>query len=64
MFMKRPKVQQVVSPPPPPVPTIDQAANQEEYSRKLRRRKGHLANDTGATAGASTASRILLGGAG
>jgi hypothetical protein len=51
----------VQSPPPPPVPTIDQAAQGEEYSRKLRRRRGHAQNKTGATAGASVAARTLLG---
>lgn len=58
---KKPKMQNIVAPPPPPVPTIDQAAMDEEYSRKLRRRRGHTANQTGAQAGASVASRILLG---
>lgn len=56
---KQPKI--TMAPPPPPVPTIDDAANREEFSRKLRRRKGHLANKTGASPGASVASRVLLG---
>jgi hypothetical protein len=60
-MFKKPKITQVVAPPPPPVPTIDQAANSEEYSRKVRRRRGHMANSTGAAAGASVASRALLG---
>jgi len=59
--MSPPKIRPVVAPPPPPVPTIDDAANREEYSRKLRRRRGHGANRSGAEAGASVASRVLLG---
>ena len=46
----------------PPVPSIDKAYMEEEYSRKLRRRRGHSANDTGAASGASTAARVLLSG--
>lgn len=61
-LFKRPRIAQAIAaPPPPPVPTIDDAANREEFSRKLRRRKGHLRNNTGAEAGASTAARALLG---
>ncbi len=61
-LFSKPKIpKQVMAPPPPPVPTIDQAANNEEYSKKLRRRRGHLANSTGASAGASVAARTLLG---
>lgn len=58
---KKPKMNSIVAPPPPPVPTIDDAANAEEYSRKVRRRKGHMANATGAAPGASVAARALLG---
>jgi hypothetical protein len=41
---------------------MDTAANAEEYSRKLRRRRGHGANATGAQPGAKVAARALLGG--
>lgn len=58
---KKPKMTQVVAPPPPPVPTMDDAAMREEFSRKVRRRRGHQRNDTGASAGANVASRVLLG---
>lgn len=62
MNMFKPKPPKVVAaPPPPPVPTIDRAAMDEEYSRKLRRRKGHAKNVTGAQPGASVAARELLG---
>jgi len=55
------RVNQVVAPPPPPVPTIDEAAKRDENYRKMRRRRGHLANLSGAQAGASTVARTLLG---
>lgn len=62
-LFSKPKAPKIVqAPPPPPVPTIDQAANSEEYSRQLRRRKGHLANVTGGgSSPVSTAARQLLG---
>lgn len=55
------RVNQVVAPPPPPVPTIDEAARRDENYRKMRRRRGHLANVSGAAEGASVAARTLLG---
>lgn len=61
LFSKPPKPQIVQSPPPPPVPTLDEAAMRDEQYRKIRRRRGHLANQTGAAAGASVAARTLLG---
>jgi hypothetical protein len=51
----------VQAPAPTPVPTIDSAANDEEYSRKVRRRRGHMANKASAETGASVAARVLLG---
>lgn len=62
-LFNRPKVNQIVqtAPPPPPVPTIDEAAREEELSRKFRRRKGHAANITGSSGVASVAARALLG---
>lgn len=59
--LKKPRMTQVVAPPPPPVPTMDDAAMREEFSRKVRRRVGHRRNDTGAASGANVASRVLLG---
>lgn len=56
---KPPKI--TMAPPPPPVPTIDQAAQDEQYSRNLRRRRGYRANTTGAADITSTAVRQLLG---
>lgn len=61
LFSKPKYPKPVMAPPPPPVPTIDQAANAEEYSRRLRRRRGHARNNTGAAPGASVAARTLLG---
>lgn len=50
------------APLPPPVPTFDTAAMSEEYSRKVRRRRGHAANMTGASASSPlVAARALLG---
>lgn len=62
-LFKRPRIVQAITqaPPPPPVPTFDDAADREEFSRKLRRRRSHQANSTGAQAGASVAARTLLG---
>ena len=63
MNMFTPRRQPIMqAPPPPPVATIDDAAMREEYSRKVRRRKGHGANVYDKTGGgASVASRVLLG---
>jgi len=51
------------TPLPPPVPTLDTAAMSEEYSRKVRRRRGHSANATGAASGSpfGVAARAILG---
>lgn len=61
-----PKPKIVMSPPPPPVPTIDQAAQDEQYSRFMRRRRGFAANSRGAPgqvqAYVGNAARSLLGG--
>jgi len=69
-----PKPKIVMSPPPPPVPTIDQAARDEQTSRQVRRRIGYRANMRGIVGGGeggsgsaglsapSTAVRQLLGG--
>lgn len=63
-LFKRPKVMAPASPPPPPplTPTIDDAARSEEFSRKLARRRGHMANvrRAGGVA-ASVAVKELLG---
>lgn len=48
------EVQQVIT------PSIDRAYMNEEFSRKVRRRRGHTANDTGAAPGGSVAARVLL----
>lgn len=58
---KPPKI--VMAPPPPPVPTIDQAAQDEQYSRNLRRRVGFRANTAigGNSITPSVASKTLLG---
>lgn len=63
MSPKMPRQTVVAAPPPPPVPTFDDAANAEEYSRKVRRRKSHGANTTGAGAGSpfGVAARAILG---
>jgi hypothetical protein len=58
-FKKPPK--QPPAPPPPPVPTIDEAAMREEFSRKVRRRKGHARNSYSSGGEPSVASRVLLG---
>lgn len=61
-LFSKPKAPTIVqAPPPPPVPTIDDAARREEGYRKMRRRRGHLANQTGARGDASVAVRTLLG---
>lgn len=50
-------------PPPPPPPTYDTAAANEEFSRKLARRKGRLATLRSKGMGApSVAVHTLLGG--
>jgi hypothetical protein len=54
-----PATQKVVE--QPPVPSIDKAYMDEEYSRKLRRRRGHSRNNTGAASGANVAARVLMG---
>lgn len=62
-LFKKPKVNQIIqqAPPPPPVATIDTAIQDEEFSRKLRRRRGHAANMIGAGGAAQVALRQLLG---
>lgn len=61
-LFSKPKAPTIVqAPPPPPVPTIDDAARRDENYRKMRRRRGHLANASGAQPGASVAARTLLG---
>lgn len=60
---KKPKAP-APTPAPPPVPTIDDAANREEASRKFARRKGAKANIYGGAPGApppSVAAKQLLG---
>lgn len=62
-IFRRPKPQKVVmAPPPPPTPTFDDAAAREEFSRKVKRRRGHAANAiAGGSPSPSVASRVLLG---
>lgn len=63
-LFSRPKMPTIVqAPPPPPVPTIDQAADNELYSRQLRRRRGFFANQLSGQSNPnpSVAVRTLLG---
>lgn len=61
-LFRKPKPPVIVqAPPPPPVPTIDEAAKRDENYRKIHRRRGHKANVSGSSAGASVAARTLLG---
>ena len=51
----------IMAPPPTPVPTIDEAANRVEFSRKARRRRGHAANIKSSGGQPSVAAREVLG---